>query len=215
LETPAEPHISIGLNQDPGRDVDRGFCRRRGLPIVRRQLGGGAVYIDREQLFFQFIVPARGLPQRPMRLFERFAAAVTGTYAAFGIDSIYRPPGDIAVSGRKLGAIAGGAVGEAMVVIGSFLFGFDYEAMAGALPAASESDRQRLRARLEDSLVTVARLLPTPPAMSEVKRRFIAEAASLLGSVAEPSALSPAEERAVESAAAELLLAEISNPAPN
>jgi lipoate-protein ligase A len=151
-------------------------------------------------------VPADGLPQRPDRLFRRFAPAVTRTFAGIGIAAVYRPPGDIAHGERKLGAIAGGAIGEAMVVIGSFLFGFDYEAMAGALPAPPDGDRRRLKAGLEASLVTIERLLPVAPEPAEVKRRFIAEAAAVLGAHPAPSAISLREETRIARAAAALAI---------
>ena len=36
------------------------WCRGRGIPVLRREVGGGAVLIDRDQLYFHFILP-RGL----------------------------------------------------------------------------------------------------------------------------------------------------------
>src|SRR5205823_4636443 len=112
--TPAGPHISIGFNQDRTRDLDEDFCARRGLQVIGRRLGGGAVYIDRDQLFFHFIVPAASVSHRPPRLFATFAEPVVATYAALGIAAAHRPPADIVVGERKLGAIAAAAIGEAM-----------------------------------------------------------------------------------------------------
>ncbi len=39
--------------QDPAQELDLEHCRRSGLPVFRREVGGGAVYLDRHQLFWQ------------------------------------------------------------------------------------------------------------------------------------------------------------------
>jgi lipoate-protein ligase A len=187
-----EPHISIGFNQDLAGSIDTAYCRQARLPIIRRRLGGGAVYIDGNQLFFHLIVGAG----RPERLLALIARPVVQTYAGFGIAARHRPPGDITVGDitvgdttvgdmtageRKLGAIAGGEIGQALTAIGSFLFDFDHQAMAGALKAPSAAYRARLEAALEASLATLNTLMATPPDFAEVKRRFIAETAGCFG----------------------------------
>ena len=42
------PTLSLGRFQDALRAVDQGFCRERGIPMVRRPTGGAAVLHDRE-----------------------------------------------------------------------------------------------------------------------------------------------------------------------
>jgi lipoyl(octanoyl) transferase len=42
------PTLSLGRFQDASRSVDHGFCRDRGIPVVRRPTGGSAVLHDRE-----------------------------------------------------------------------------------------------------------------------------------------------------------------------
>jgi lipoate-protein ligase A len=43
LADPIEPFLSVGANQDINRTIDLSFCRRRGIRIIRRRLGGGAI----------------------------------------------------------------------------------------------------------------------------------------------------------------------------
>jgi lipoate-protein ligase A len=42
------PTLSLGRFQDALQSVDQGFCRDRGIPLVRRPTGGAAVLHDRE-----------------------------------------------------------------------------------------------------------------------------------------------------------------------
>ena len=41
LATPGEPYVCIGFHQDLEHEIDLEFCRREGLPVVRRETGGG------------------------------------------------------------------------------------------------------------------------------------------------------------------------------
>jgi lipoate-protein ligase A len=196
----SEPHISIGLNQDLAGSIDIDYCRRAGLPILRRRLGGGAVYIDEDQLFFHFIIGA----ERPDLLFARIAEPVVQTYAGLGIAARHRPPGDIAVGEKKLGAIAGAEIGLALVAIGSFLFDFDHRAMAGALKAPSADYRARLAEALQASLATMRTLMEAPPLVEEVKQRFIAASERCLALAAKADRPSPREWAAIAAAEQEL-----------
>ena len=62
LVSPDAPYVSIGRHQDVDREVDLDYCREHGFPVVRREVGGGAVYLDGNQLFTQWIFQAADLP---------------------------------------------------------------------------------------------------------------------------------------------------------
>ena len=53
LLAPAEPYVCIGYHQDARQEVDLDVCRERQIPVFRREVGGGAVYLDGNQLFYQ------------------------------------------------------------------------------------------------------------------------------------------------------------------
>ena len=62
LVSPADPYVCVGFHQDIDKEVDRDFCRTRDLPIFRREVGGGAVYLDGNQIFVQWIFRPAALP---------------------------------------------------------------------------------------------------------------------------------------------------------
>jgi lipoate-protein ligase A len=64
------PTLSLGRFQDALQSVDQGFCRDRGIPLVRRPTGGAAVLHDREVTYA--LVGRVGEPP--------FAGSVLGTY---------------------------------------------------------------------------------------------------------------------------------------
>ena len=61
LATPAEPYVCVGFHQDIEAEIDLEYCASNDLPVLRRETGGGAVYLDSDQLFVQWVIyVARG-----------------------------------------------------------------------------------------------------------------------------------------------------------
>ncbi len=120
------------------------------------------------------------------------------TYAAFGIEARHRPPADIVVHGRKIGASAAAVIGAATIVIGSFLFDFDHAAMAEALRAPSLEFRAAFRVALQTSMTSMRALLAPCPSREAVKRRFVVEAGQCLDLPIEASLPTTRETEAIE-----------------
>ena len=163
LATPAEPYVCIGLHQSLEAEVDTGYCRRAGLPVLRRYVGGGAVYLDSQQLFFHFIWPAARAPRGVSALYAHFVRPVLGAYRALGIPACLRPINDIHVHGRKIGGTGAAQIGDATVFVGSFMLDFDTVTMARCLKVPSEKFRDKLRSTLQDYITTIRRELGAVP----------------------------------------------------
>jgi lipoate-protein ligase A len=67
LVSPATPYVCIGYHQDVKQEVDLEFCHLNNIPIFRREVGGGAVFLDGNQLFFHVIL-SRDNPIGPKRI---------------------------------------------------------------------------------------------------------------------------------------------------
>ena len=176
VATPGDPYVCIGYHQDLEREVDVDYCRTRGLPIVRRELGGGAVYLDRNQLFVQWVMGEARLPLRIEQRFEMFARPIEATYATLGIDARFRPVNDIHVGGRKICGTGAAQIGHAAVLVGNFLFDFDTETMARCLRVPDEKFRDKVHKSLDEYMTTMAReLAGSPggvPSETTVKARY-------------------------------------------
>jgi lipoate-protein ligase A len=75
LTRPRTPYLCLGYHQPLEGVFDLRACERMGLPIIRRRVGGGATYLDRNQLFYQFIFHHRRAPATPRRIYRHFLAA--------------------------------------------------------------------------------------------------------------------------------------------
>ena len=63
--------------------MDQDYCRTHGYPVIRREVGGGAVYLDGNQLFTQWIFQAEHLPATVEARFACIRALVRA-YRAMG-----------------------------------------------------------------------------------------------------------------------------------
>lgn len=172
LVNPLEPYVCVGQHQEIAREVDEEYCNRWELPIIRREVGGGAVYLDRNQMFFHFVYPSSKLPRAASLLYPMFIDPVVRTYKEIGIEAAYRPINDIQVNGRKIGGTGAAVIDEATVMVGSFMFDFDIETMVHCLKVPSEKFRDKLRSGMRDYMSTMSTELDELPQRAQVKEIF-------------------------------------------
>lgn len=180
------PYVSIGFHQEAEKEVDLEYCRTRDLPVIRREVGGGAVYLDHQQIFAQWIFRRRHLPADLADRFRLYARPLVETYRALGVNAIYRPINDIHVDGKKIGGTGAAAIGEADVVVGSLMLDFDAAMMARVLKVSSEKMRDKLTQSLNDYMTTLARQLGHAPESRLVTGIYVEQCAAVLGRAIRP-----------------------------
>jgi len=198
LVAPDEPYVSLGFHQDVEKEVDLARCADRGLPVYRREIGGGAVYLDGNQLFCQWIFRQGRLPAGLEDRFALYIAPILETYRAFGIQAEHRPINDVHVGGKKIGGTGAALLGEADVVVGSLMFDFDIDTMAHVLRVPSEKFRDKVHQSLMEYMTTMRRELGEAPARDDVVREYVAACARALGCPVEEGPLTEAEIRTAE-----------------
>jgi lipoate-protein ligase A len=211
LVRPDAPYVSIGYHQDAEQEVDLAYCRDHGLPVIRREVGGGAVYLDGGQVFVQWVFGRSqsaeatrvALPADLAQRFALFARPLVETYQSLGIPAYFRPVNDIHVDGRKIGGAGAAQIGEAEVLVGSLMFTFDKITMARVLKVSSEKMRDKVFQGLEQYMTTIAEQIPgfcDAPGF-ETRRQaaltaYLERCAAALDAVIAPGAWSDAEEAA-------------------
>jgi lipoate-protein ligase A len=166
LLSPREPYVSLGFHQDHRQELDLGYCRRQGLPMFRREVGGGAVYLDQDQIFWQLVL-RRDNPLVLLdraRFYKTFLKPVVRTYRRMGVDARHKPVNDIVAGQRKITGAGAGEIGSCVVFVGNLMRDFNFAAMARVLNLPSRSFRERFRQSLENNLTTLVRELGGPAA---------------------------------------------------
>ena len=197
IVSPKSPLASIGYFQDAENELDLSFCRKHGIPFMRREIGGGATYLDENQIFYQ-VIWKRSNPRFPgemRRIFERLSIPACETYRKFGIEASFRQENDIVTQeGKKIAGEGGGDIGNCMVFVGGILLDFDCEAMSKILRVPDEKFRDKVYKSMEENLTTMKRELDQIPPREEIVRTLIGEYGKRLGNL-EPAEL---DDRLVE-----------------
>ncbi|MFV1961763.1 MAG: lipoate protein ligase C-terminal domain-containing protein, partial [Acidimicrobiia bacterium] len=149
----------IGHHQDARTEVDLDFCDQAGVPVYRREIGGGAVYLDEGQTFWHTIFHESRVPGTLSEIYTKFLAGPVLALNRMGIPAVHRPVNDIQVEGRKIGGTGAATVGESMIVAGSLMFDFNYELMVRVLRVPSEKFRDKMYSTMMEYLSTINREL--------------------------------------------------------
>lgn len=180
LVNPTDPYVCVGLHQEVALEVDEEFCKQQQLPVIRRHVGGGTVYLDENQMFFHFIYPRNKAPLVADELYPMFIEPVLRTYKDLGVNASFRPVNDIQVNGKKIGGTGAASIENATVMVGSFLFDFNTAQMAKALKVPSEKFRDKLFTTLEQYMTTMKKELKEVPTRDKVKYMFLHHVANCL-----------------------------------
>jgi len=125
-----EPSIIIGRHQNTIAEINVDFVREKGLHVVRRLSGGGAVYHDLGNLNFSFIAPNVG---GSFANFQKFTAPVIQTLRELGVPAELSGRNDILAGGRKISGNAQYVSGPRLVSHGTLLYNTDLEQIGKAL----------------------------------------------------------------------------------
>jgi lipoate---protein ligase len=171
IVSPKIPLVSIGYFQDAEQEVDLQYCRNSKIPFMRREVGGGATYLDENQIFYQLIWKKDNpkFPKAIHDIYPWFSEAPVETYRTFGIQAEFRAINDIITSSaRKIAGEGGGNIGDCMVFVGGILLDFDYQAMSRILKVPDEKFRDKVYKTMEENLTTMKRELGVIPSREEV-----------------------------------------------
>jgi lipoate-protein ligase A len=137
---PTEPYICLGYHRRLD-ELDLTTCNALGLPVLRRQIGGGPVYLDSDQLFFQLTLPAADAPTGVARLYATLLEPAALALRRLGVPAKVAGTNDLIVGGRKVSGTGAGQIGNGVVVVGNVMFAFPHERMARALALPDERMR--------------------------------------------------------------------------
>jgi len=184
IVSPAQPLVSVGYFQDAEKEVDLEYCKKTGISVMRREVGGGATYLDENQIFYQVIWNRknRKFPNNIKRIFEYLSEPPCETYRKFGINASFRTENDIVTDkGKKIAGEGGGDIGDSMVFVGGILLDFDYTTMSKVLKVPDEKFRDKIYKSMEENLTTMKRELGEIPPREEIKKVLIENFEKIMG----------------------------------
>ena len=181
---PAEPYFCIGYHQDLGQEVDLEYCAEHQIPVFRREVGGGAVYLDGNQIFYQVVLhrdhpAAQGDKQA---FYQRLLEPVAQCYNDLGVSARYRPVNDVVTAeGRKIAGTGAATIGEYAILVGNLIADFDYDTMVRVLKVPDEKFRGKVFQSMRENLTTLKRELGQMPTWDEMAAPLIQRFEAVLG----------------------------------
>lgn len=187
---PGEPYVCLGYHRDLA-EVDTEYCRTSGLPVMRRMVGGGPVYCDADQIFFQITVPAHAVPARRSTALAGLLTPAMRALRSLGVDAVLDRFGEISVGTAKVCGHGAGQLGEGVTVVGNLISGFDHERAARVL---------RLDPRVRSVVVELMRRYVAPTAVDpgDWKAAMVAEYSAQFDSAPRPGTLTAEEDAELE-----------------
>lgn len=176
------PTVSVGRRQALAREVRLDYCRSRRIAIVRRLTGGGALYLDPNQIAFSLALrdDARWAQTPPDRLLCEFADIVAQALETMDVPARAAPPNDVEVGGRKIASVFAARFEGVLFVQGFVLLDADIRAMLEALRVPTEKLTAGGLATARERLITLAGLMRAMPAPQEVEAALAASIARAL-----------------------------------
>ena len=172
---PAKPLVSLGYFQEIEADIDTKFCEENNIFYTRRMVGGGGVYLDDGQMFYQ-LIGRQDSPTTPKRIddyYVKFLEAPVQAYKNLGIPAEFKPVNDIIANGKKISGNGAGDIGDARILVGNMIFDFNFDMMVKVLKVPDEKFRDKIAQSLRERMSTILQETGSMPDRTEVKEDLL------------------------------------------
>jgi len=126
--------VSVGRSRKIHEDVDVEECTKNNVKIVRRTTGGGTIFTDKECLIYSLVFNREKLQLvSSQKIFEDVCNSIVTSLERFDINTVYKPPNDILLNGKKISGSAQIIKDDIVLIHGTILVDSDLEIMEKVL----------------------------------------------------------------------------------
>ena len=180
------PCASVGRFQAIDRELRLEHCATQGIEVVRRITGGGALYLDPQQLGFTLVLgDAHGSLDSHL---QAACSAIIVALAEFGLEAGFKFPNDVEIGGRKIASVFAVMEQGVLLLHGILLLDVDIRAMLEALRVPTEKLSPDGLAAARDRFAPFRALCPGVPdhTLQQAVKAQLARAFALTLSSAQP-----------------------------
>lgn len=188
------PTVVVGRFQNAAGEVNEPFLREKGVSVVRRTTGGGAVYHDLGNLNYTFILPVGDRDSKGLD-FALYTRPLLDYLEELGVKAELTGRNDLTIEGKKFSGNAQHVSKDTMLHHGTILFDTCLEDVAASLSVDPEKFKSKGVASVRSRVTNVAPHLPIPMTMDSFIEGLMAHFAAPFGQT--PRALNDDEERAI------------------
>jgi lipoate-protein ligase A len=164
------PCALVGFHQDVREDLYVEYCIEHGIEMQRRVTGGGAIYLDENQLGWELFIDRRLLGTADMAATSaRLCEAAARGIRRLGVNARHRPRNDIEVEGRKISGTGGAFDGISLLFQGTLLIDFDVEKMLRVLRVPAEKLSDKAVASARERVASLLDLMGRQPPLEDLQ----------------------------------------------
>ncbi|MCD1159801.1 lipoate--protein ligase [Peribacillus frigoritolerans] len=160
------PSIIIGRNQNTIEEINSDYVDKKGITVVRRLSGGGAVYHDLGNLNFSFITKDDG---DSFHNFKKFTQPVVETLEKLGIHAELSGRNDILAEGKKISGNAMFSTKGRMFSHGTLLFQSEMDHIVSALKVKKDKIESKGIKSIRSRVGNIADFLKEPMSVEEFR----------------------------------------------
>jgi len=178
--TPAA--VSIGYFQGLKEEVDEAACAERGVDVVRRITGGGAVFHQKE-ITYSIVLP-EGHALAPASILKSYELICGGVIAGLGhldVPSTFAPINDIVSGGKKVSGNAQTRKHHCLLQHGTVLLDVDVDLMFTILKVPVEKAKGKLIEEVKARVSGLRGLLGREVPYTDAEEAMIVGFAEALG----------------------------------
>jgi len=191
------PAVIIGRNQNAEAEINRPYVEERGIAVVRRLTGGGAVFHDLGNVNFTF-VDTSSSGESAGDMFRRFTAPIISALQKLGVNAQLEGRNDILVDGAKISGNAMCLRHGRVLQHGTLLYSAKMADLSGALLPRPEKYAGRGVQSVRSRVTNIAEHLPASTWSVEAFLEFLARE---VGAQAVPYAFTLREMEAISALA--------------
>lgn len=154
-----EPSIIIGRNQNTLEEINFNYVEQKGIHVVRRMSGGGAVYHDFGNLNFSFIT---NHDLKSLNNFGKFTTPVTKILNQLGVPAELKGRNDVLVHDKKISGNAQFSTGKRMFHHGTLLLNSDLSEVSKALQVKMSKIESKGHKSVRSRVANISEFLDTP-----------------------------------------------------
>ena len=162
--------VVVGKNQNTFAEVNQRAAEARGVRVVRRLSGGGAVYHDLGNLNFTFIMNAENAADLDIRL---FCQPIAELLRSLGVPAEVNGRNDITIEGRKFSGNSQYLRQGRIMHHGTLMFQSDLSVVAEVLNVSADKFQSKAAKSVHSRVTNIAPYLPEGFTLAEFKARLL------------------------------------------
>ncbi|BBM42182.1 lipoate protein ligase A [Leptotrichia wadei] len=160
-----EPSIIVGKYQNTIEEINTEYTREKGIHVIRRISGGGAVYHDLNNLNYT-IISNRDKGQEGFN-FKEFSKPIIETLAELGVEAEFTGRNDLEIDGQKFCGNAQAYIKDRVMHHGCLLFNVDFSALGNALKVSKDKIESKGVKSVRSRVTNILPHLKTPITVEE------------------------------------------------